>query len=493
MEFRIMWSHSNRTFLAALFASVFASATFAQLPAWELIKPSNTGIPGNTLTFAKFAPNGDLWVGAWWTFYYEGGVTVYDRTANTWTVYADLGTAYPELESPLPSPFVNDIEFAPDGSVWMATGNGLVRKDGNVWTIYNTSNSPLLHNIIRNIALDSQGNVWVNNTDVSHTGNAVFRFDGVNWTQYSVPTEIPFPAPWDALYDIAVDANDHVLVTNLAVQGVAEFDGSTWTLHGGSLRVFREIIPDAAGDAWIVTDAGDRLYKLHAGTLTLWGGGTRPPGTAISVMTIDDDGTLWVGSFDGVMSKSTNGGQTWSIFGQELNTIIDLAPDNQSGDLFYVHGSNVGHLNPSGQWVEGFNARNVSLTNFDIEDIAFDTEGNAWFATLGGGICSYDGQRFRGFNPQNLGSEPWPFATDAGYAALGASDGTVWIGLDWYGVHQWDGSTWNTPDPNIGAECLAEGPPGTIWMGDSWGVARWNGAQTEILSDPNLVISDPNS
>jgi ligand-binding sensor domain-containing protein len=43
--------------------------------------------------------------------------------------------------------------------VWIATEDGLVKKDKDAWTVYTTANSPLLHNTIQSIDLDAAGNV----------------------------------------------------------------------------------------------------------------------------------------------------------------------------------------------------------------------------------------------------------------------------------------------------------------------------------------------
>lgn len=171
----------RRTVLSCLFyALVTLSGPVLAQGQWDMVRPSNTGIPGEEIRFVRFEKNGLLWVGARWPFWYEGGIGIFDRETNVWQVTANW-------ESPIPSEYVNDLEFAPGGVVWIATDQGLVRKLGESWTIYTTANSPLLHNAIRNIALDGDGHVWINNTNVQNQTAALFEFDGTNWRSFTAP------------------------------------------------------------------------------------------------------------------------------------------------------------------------------------------------------------------------------------------------------------------------------------------------------------------
>ena len=91
--------------LAVMLACVVGTGTIDQVRAgqaeWRVVKPSNTGIPGEEVRFVRFAPDGRIWVGARWPFWGEGGVGILDRDEDQWTTYANWETA-------LPSEFVNE-------------------------------------------------------------------------------------------------------------------------------------------------------------------------------------------------------------------------------------------------------------------------------------------------------------------------------------------------------------------------------------------------
>ena len=168
----------SRSLLVIAALACWGAAFSQEAPAWRILKPSNTGVPGELVDLVRFAPDGRLWVGAHWIFWGEGGIGILDRT--------DLWTDYANWETPLPSALVLDLAFARDGVVWIATDEGLVKKDGDAWTVYTTANAPLLHNSIMSVDLDAAGHVWVNNSSPATTIGAIFEFDGTTWHKFQV-------------------------------------------------------------------------------------------------------------------------------------------------------------------------------------------------------------------------------------------------------------------------------------------------------------------
>ena len=76
------------------------------------------------------------------------------RSQTVWTVYNTSN-------SPLPDNVIRAIEFDFTGNVWIGTDNGLAKFDGTNWTIIDSSNSDLPVNQIRSIAFDSVNHLWV--------------------------------------------------------------------------------------------------------------------------------------------------------------------------------------------------------------------------------------------------------------------------------------------------------------------------------------------
>src|SRR5438045_1360543 len=93
---------------------LFSGALAISAPPWKLVRPDNTGIPGEEVDVVRFAPDGKMWVGARWPFWGQGGIGIYDLAAESWKTYGSI-------DSPVPSQFVNDIDFEPGGTAWIAT------------------------------------------------------------------------------------------------------------------------------------------------------------------------------------------------------------------------------------------------------------------------------------------------------------------------------------------------------------------------------------
>jgi ligand-binding sensor domain-containing protein len=78
-----------------------------------------------------------------------------------WTVYTETDG--------LPANVVKSIAFAPNGDVWVGAFDGtnppyhggVGRFDGSKWNAYTTANSPLPHNQVEGITVGADGRVWI--------------------------------------------------------------------------------------------------------------------------------------------------------------------------------------------------------------------------------------------------------------------------------------------------------------------------------------------
>jgi streptogramin lyase len=103
---------------------------------------------------------------------------------TTWTVFPFLA---------LPWPIELDVAVENDTLVWFASTLGLVKFDGNIWTIYNNTNSgmPLAANnsfySFPKLTVDKNGVKWMATKDFG-----LVKFDGTNWATYNITnSQIP--------------------------------------------------------------------------------------------------------------------------------------------------------------------------------------------------------------------------------------------------------------------------------------------------------------
>lgn len=450
-------------------------ATF--IPEWRLLKPSNTGIPGILVDLVRFAPDGRLWVAAHEDWRPDGGLGVLDISTGLWTTYANWN-------SPLPSNFVNDLAFGANGVVWIATDNGLVKKDGEAWTVYTTANAPLLHNTIQRINLDALGHVWLNNSNQQNNNAAIFEFDGTTWRKFQVGQQLPWNPPWNALNDVMVDHNGHVWVTNKVLNGVAEYNGTTWTLRGSNVDRFEDIEEDAAGNIWLEAGVGgwNAFYKYDHSVFTTYSEPTTP--TAIGV---DDDGAVYLGNWNGRVRKTTNGGLTWVDYLTGLNQVFNIEPSPTTGEIWIGTPGAVGQFGEDGFWKRDFNTWNTGITDYFIEGMSKDRDGNFWVASGEGGLSRFDGAQWRNWGAHTAGSEPYPFIGNEPMAGCYQDrSGVHWMGGN--GIARWRSDSgqfsgfWNWAN-NPGIEStlfpfFAEDAAGHLFAASEHGrTFRFNGSQ----------------
>jgi len=81
------------------------------------------------------------------------GLGLFDGT--DWQIYSSSN-------SELPDDWINTTTIDVNNSLWVGTGDGLVRiTEDNHWQVFNHSNSGLPDNNIKSIAIDDNGDVWV--------------------------------------------------------------------------------------------------------------------------------------------------------------------------------------------------------------------------------------------------------------------------------------------------------------------------------------------
>ena len=468
-------------------ALALAAAASAQ-EQWRQVRPSNTGIPGLQLNFGGMGPGGTVWVAGRWPFWFEGGVGVYDPATDLWTTYSNVDT-------PIPSDWVNEVQFDPAGVAWFATDGGLLRKDGDQWTKWTTANAPFVHNQIDDVYIAPNGDVWANNSGVQETSAAILRYSAGTWTRFMVGQPIPFAPPWNQLGEVLVTPDGHAWVTNQVLNGVAEYDGSTWTLRGENIGRFGSGLVDHNGDLWFVAGTGGGAqfwrYRRAADEWDRFAPGVGTPfaNTTITRLGIDDAGVVYCGNWMGQVIRFN--GTTFDQVADVDDAVYGIGVAS-NGDYWVTTLGNgqtgcLHHLDPLGNPIRVYNTWNTGMVDYFIDRITLDRTGNLWLSCGEGGISRFDGTRWRNWGNHNRGSEPYPWA---GNEPMGGfyldSTGTGWMGGN--GIGRWDPSSgqftgfWNYQNnPGIGVtnfSSFAEDAAGAIFAAEDYGlVYRFNGTQ----------------
>lgn len=246
------------------------------------------------------------------------------QTFTTWTTVDGL-----------PSDDLRDVAVAPDGTIWIASSQGVVAFDGNTFTVHNTTSHPgLASNDVQSIAVTSDGMVWagtdfgvsvldggsyttfttadgmgddvVKNVKEAPNGDIwIATINGATRISEGVFTAFASPnIPFGGTLDIAFADNDEVLFSG-GLGGVIVYNGNTFSTVGTAQGLLsnriRSIAVDDEQNKWVATAAGISILdaaNVHTGDEAIIF--TLPPPDELNPVTdlgFDPNGRLWAGVY----------------------------------------------------------------------------------------------------------------------------------------------------------------------------------------------------
>ena len=131
--------------------------------------------------------------------------------------------------------------------VWVGTGGGLSRFDGQQWTTFTTEDG-LVDGAIYSLAVDDQGQVWARSL------NGLSRFDGQRWTSY-----------WfeGTSSRLTVAPNGDVWCDGYGDVLLARFDGQDWwTYNHTDIGTIESEEHDDANPTNIAVDQSGTLWAV---------------------------------------------------------------------------------------------------------------------------------------------------------------------------------------------------------------------------------------
>jgi PAS domain S-box-containing protein len=330
----------------------------------------------NMVISAQYCYNDNLWLST------EKGLYLNKLTSKRWTGW--------RFASPDPRNSINAILPRNDGTLWLATGGGLVihYPDGHTETTTRILSTPLGH--ITGLQEDSEGNVWIS-SGASFDG--AYRWDGTSWKHFG--------------YREGLDAGSIHKIEK-------DHQGRLWFL--GLLRSDFETRN---------VDREPGTYLLDHGKFIEWGSREGVLGGRVLTFADEPDGTRWFGTSAGVSRWTPDGKwKYWTINnGLSSNRIFTMVIDSTGTVWFGDRTSGLGFIqNDSVRYL----TTEDGLISNSIWNIQIDPDGKLWITTHSG-VSVYSNGMWSKFDGKD-GLENvriWPIVIQPNSIYLGTNGGGV--------------------------------------------------------------------
>lgn len=442
---------------------------------WRILRPGNTGIPGDYTQDIHVDADDLPWIAGYIPFWEEGGMAHWDGAVN-WDVVSSFD--HPVIASPR----FSEIFEAADGVYWIGSDQGLLRFDPAVGASslqrFDASNTPLVASQVVGVDQDPLGNLWLAVHDVSGPG-CLARHDPVagTWQVWTTQNGLPWGGAWpgwNGVDYVAVvpDAEGFTVWFGNSTQGMATWrNGSFRWLQANPLpgplpTGFQSNDPvDSQGNLWVTTSQG-LARRSPDGTYTVTG---YPAGLSTEVARVfaAEGGRALLGTYYADVFEWDGAWSYLGNWGGGSHTYA-LAEDSQ-GRVWAGGIGGAARLEPGG-W-QRYRLTGTGMLGYWPQTIDFDAAGlvymNGNAAPGVGGFTIYDEATdvWTCVDDGNYGLGPaWGLPADDVEVLCTRADGSLAL-VAGFTLYLWDGTTY-TPIPAAGApDELAEDGLGRLWAG----------------------------
>src|SRR5688572_2169150 len=355
----------------------------------------------------------------------------------------------------LPQSQIFTIVEDDNGYLWMGTyGGGLTRFDGQEFKVYTTLDG-LLSNIIWNITIDNQKNLWI----VHPRG--LTRFDGVSFKKFQASAELSKLKMVRKAYVF----QDTVFIASApGVLGKIYKDSVYyWSKEYETNKQIVRIHQSKNGNLLICLNDGKIILKTPNGNSTI---DPLPAGSRLGyIFNVGSDVRF-------VLYNNLREFSTWN-FNQNTkkltpcNTNIDqqVLLFDEATKTYWLRGEN-----GLSTLQEGASTPEIILKDVVVNQVLADREGNIWLATNGNGLYKYFHQDFSRCSSENM-RHVMSITEDSQKAS--------WIGTAGSGIWRIKNGKIDTyRDEKIsyrnGINCIVESPDKTIWIGSTIGLGKFD-------------------
>jgi signal transduction histidine kinase/ligand-binding sensor domain-containing protein len=423
---------------------------------------------------------------------------------------AQYGFDHWGIQDGLPQDIVRGIAQTPDGYLWIATLDGLVRFDGVRFTNFERSNTPgLISNRFREMYPGRDGDLWLTNEigGVTRYHDGVFHHYG---TESGIPHSVVDALTVNQAGDAWILSANRILQWNQSSgkfipitpqQTAITYDllrwdtTGFWGRDGARIRCFvhgrfvnyplppwlnRDAVwgaaVDQAGALWLETFAGKQTRIDPDGT-----GHAMKSGDTPTVNFTDAHGHFWKMRVGDHLSRSLD----FTSSGNPVTIAVTRSYEDRQGNLWFgTEGEGLYRLQKESIHVY---SKEQGLADRDDYAIYQDHAGAVWIGAWHVGLSRFAEGKF--VNYSRADGLPGRNVT----AILEDRDHRLWVG-SYGGLSIFDRGRFHTPlGPRLpnGSVVLAicQDSRGALWFGTTGGLARYKDGVTDLFSAKDGLAS----
>jgi ligand-binding sensor domain-containing protein len=239
------------------------------------------------------APDETVWIGT-----NGGGLAHFTGNGFTWYTAANAG---------LPRDIIWNVEIAPNGNIWFTSCafrlGGLGFYDGIKFRFYTPDNSPLNQNIIENIDIDKDGNVYIaTNGTVGRTN--IYRISDGAWDCLGDEKGMFY---WARSFSVG-QAGTIFLVEDYSLSSSSQFNNTLFEFRDNkwqkidtdnliNLDFFSLVRADKRNYCWVIRLlSSTSVMQVYNGKSWQSSPSGTFPDDYITTFEIDNDNNIWVGT-----------------------------------------------------------------------------------------------------------------------------------------------------------------------------------------------------
>ncbi len=424
---------------------------------WELLRPSNTGIPGDYTQVIYIDDDDSPWIAGYIPFWEEGGMAHLEGN-NLWRVLNNVDC--PQIGQEIGSPRFSDLVRTDDGVMWIGTGRGLLRFDPSQdeWCVtkYTTANSGIAGNSVNALSIAPDGTIWMGcDTWGGGPDGGLSQYDPATdtWNSWDTSNGLPWWAGWDDVDYVAVQedaSGGYTVWFGSSTMGMTTYKDGLFIWYGSPTPPPSDPLPTGMGGKNPVLPNGDMLlttdegiaFRHPDGTYSIVGGYPAGLGSEVAIIEPVSGNRVLLGTYYADVFLWDEG--DWTHLGNWGSGNHTYVLTEDSKGAFWAGGIGGASKYENGQW-QRYRMTNTGMLDYFARDVALAPNGDvAMTANAAPGTGGFDimhpDRTWTNANVATYGfGLPWPYPTDNTSAVAFRENNNLLFAPTNNGLREYDG------------------------------------------------------